>query len=81
MNDLFSIFSIGEFINRLDKNIVINFTSAKFYFAELMFDYEIRTLRITTKAIWTIIFIRRVLLLPFISVSEFIIIYIIKRKI
>ena len=51
MNDLFSIFSIGEFINRLDKNIVINFTSAKFYFAELMFDYEIRTLRITTKAI------------------------------
>ncbi len=43
MNDLFSIFSIGELINRLDKNMVINFTSAKFYFAELMFDYVIRT--------------------------------------
>jgi hypothetical protein len=43
MNDLFSIFSVGELINKLDKNIVINFTSAKFYFAELMFDYVIRT--------------------------------------
>ena len=43
MNDLFSIFTIGELINRLDKNMVINFTSAKFYFAELMFDYVIRT--------------------------------------
>jgi hypothetical protein len=43
MNDLFSIFSIGEIINKLDKNTVINFTSAKFYFAELMFDYVIRT--------------------------------------
>ena len=43
MNDLFSIFSVGELINRLDKNIVINFTASKFYFAELMFDYVIRT--------------------------------------
>ena len=43
MNDLFSIFSIGELINKLDKNSVINFTAAKFYFAELMFDYIIRT--------------------------------------
>ena len=43
INDLFSIFSIGEIINKLDKNTVINFTSAKFYFAELMFDYVIRT--------------------------------------
>ena len=43
MSDLFSIFSIGDLINKLDKNTVINFTSAKFYFAELMFDYVIRT--------------------------------------
>ena len=43
MSDLFSIFSIGELINKLDKNSVINFTAAKFYFAELMFDYVIRT--------------------------------------
>ena len=27
----------------VDKNSVINFTAAKFYFAELMFDYVIRT--------------------------------------
>ena len=43
MSDLFNIFSIGELINKLDKNSVINFTAAKFYFAELMFDYVIRT--------------------------------------
>ena len=43
VNDLFSIFSVGELINKLDKNSVINFTAAKFYFAELMFDYVIRT--------------------------------------
>ena len=43
MDDLFSIFTIGELINKLDKNTVINFTAAKFYFAELMFDYVIRT--------------------------------------
>ena len=43
MGDLFNIFSIGELINKLDKNSVINFTAAKFYFAELMFDYVIRT--------------------------------------
>jgi len=43
MNDLFSIFAIGDIINKLDKNSVINFTAAKFYFAELMFDYVIRT--------------------------------------
>ena len=43
MNGLFSIFSIGDLINKLDKNSVINFTAAKFYFAELMFDYVIRT--------------------------------------
>ena len=43
MNDLFSIFSIGDLINKLDKNIVVNFTSAKFYYAELMFDYVVRT--------------------------------------
>ena len=42
ISDLFNIFSIGDLINKLDKNSVINFTAAKFYFAELMFDYVIR---------------------------------------
>ena len=43
VNDLFNIFYIGDLINKLDKNSVINFTAAKFYFAELMFDVVIRT--------------------------------------
>ena len=41
--DLFNILSFGDNINRLDESMVINFISAKFYFAELLFDYIIRT--------------------------------------
>ena len=43
ISDLFGILSIGDIINRLDESMVVNFTSGKFYFAELLFDYIIRT--------------------------------------
>ena len=43
IEDLFGLFSFGDIINKLDEDMVSNFTSAKFYFAELMFDYVIRT--------------------------------------
>ena len=43
VSDLFNILSFGDNINRLDESMVINFISAKFYFAELLFDYIIRT--------------------------------------
>ena len=43
VSDLFTILSLGDVINRLDESMVINFISAKFYFAELLFDYIIRT--------------------------------------
>ena len=43
MNDLFSFFAVGDVSTKLDKSSAINFTAAKFYFAELMFDYIIRT--------------------------------------
>ena len=43
VSDLFNILSFGDVINRLDESMVINFISGKFYFAELLFDYIIRT--------------------------------------
>ena len=43
ISDLFGILSIGDIINRLDESMVVNFASGKFYFAELLFDYVIRT--------------------------------------
>ena len=43
VSDLFNILSFGDIINRLDESMVINFISGKFYFAELLFDYIIRT--------------------------------------
>ena len=43
ISDLFNILSFGNLINRLDESMVINFISGKLYFAELLFDYIIRT--------------------------------------
>jgi len=43
ITDLFNILSIGDIINKLDEGTIVNFASGKFYFAELLFDYIIRT--------------------------------------
>ena len=43
VSDLFNILSLGDVVNKLDESMVINFISGKFYFAELLFDYIIRT--------------------------------------
>ena len=43
ISDLFNLLSFGDNIEKLDENMVISFISGKFYFAELLFDYIIRT--------------------------------------
>ncbi len=54
IKDLFNLMSLNELRNSLDEDMATNFITAKFYFAELLFNYIVRTFMLKYTNLWNV---------------------------